>query len=140
MILQQRIYPSSAAALAPNLSISRHKQRAPVLRETAGAVSGGWRKEFNMSLWGKNSVLIAMTSTVLGERSACLEKEMEGARAVAPVLPEIRSSLRTMQKRIILSLGGKAIDKVGHEPSVHRCGAISKSGAVEPAANAGRCI
>lgn len=36
MILQQSIYPSSAAALVSNLSISRHKQRAPVSARDGG--------------------------------------------------------------------------------------------------------
>lgn len=140
MILQQRIYPSSAAAAVPNLSISRHKQRAPVFPETAGAVSCGWRKEFNMSLWGENSVLIAMTSVAFGERSARLTDEMERARAIAPVLPEIRSSLQIMQTRTRFCRDGRPTRKVGYEPSIHRCGVISKSGAVEPAASAGRCF
>lgn len=93
-----------------------------------------------MSLWGEKSVLIAMTSTAFGERSACLADEIKRARSIAPVLPEIRSSLQVMQTRTILKSDGKSADKVGHEPSIHRCGVISKSGAVEPAANAGRCF
>jgi hypothetical protein len=93
-----------------------------------------------MSLWGEKSVRIAMTSAVFGERSACLEKEMERARVIAPVLPEIRSSLQIMQTKTRLSSDGKPTDKVGHEPSIHRCGVFSKSGAVVPAAIAGRCF
>ena len=140
MILQHRVYRSCEAAHGPNLSISRHKRRAPVLRETAGAVSGGWCNEFHMSLWGKNRVLIAMTSVAFGGRSAGLAEKIGGECSIAPVLPEIQTNLSIMQTRTTGSHDGCSDRKFGHEPSIHRLSVFLETGAAELAANAGRGI
>lgn len=91
-----------------------------------------------MSLWGENSVQIAMTSVAFGERPHCLEGKSEGLRSIAPVLPEIQSSLSSMQKNSTGSDDGGS-DRIGdHEPSIHRLSVFSKTGAVDLVAQAER--
>ncbi|MFN4207212.1 MAG: hypothetical protein ACK4HG_12500 [Agrobacterium albertimagni] len=91
-----------------------------------------------MSLWGEKSVLIAMTSVAFGERPDCLEGKLNGARSIAPVLPEIGSSLFPMQTKTQKSGDGSSDRATGHEPSIHRLDVFFKSGAGELAAQAGR--
>lgn len=93
-----------------------------------------------MGLWGENWVLIAMTSVAFGERSTGLAGEMKRANSIAPVLPEIRSSLQIMQTKRRKSRGGGSHRETGHEPSIHRYGIVWNSGAVELAGMAGRCF
>ena len=111
-----------------------------MLREAAGAVSVGWCNEFHMSLWGKNRVLIAMTSVAFGGRSAGLAEKIGGECSVAPVLPEIQTSLSIMQTRTTGSHDGCSDRKSGHEPSIHRLSVFLETGAAELAAHAGRGI
>jgi hypothetical protein len=91
-----------------------------------------------MSLWGENSVLIAMTSVAFGGQSADLRDKIGHVRSVAPVLPKIQTNLWTMQKRTTGSRDGGSDRKSGHEPSIHRFGVFLKMGADELAAIAGR--
>ncbi len=105
---------------------------------TAGAVSGGWCNEFHMSLWGKNRVLIAMTSVAFGGRSAGLAEKIGGGQTIAPVLPEIQTSLSNMKTGMTGSHDGCSDRKSGHEPSIHRLSVFFKTGADELAAIAGR--
>lgn len=88
-----------------------------------------------MSLWGENRVLKAMTSVAIGGRSECLAEKIEGAQSTAPVLPEIQSSLFLMQTGTRGSRDGCS-DRIGHEPSIHPFGVISKLGTVELAPRA----
>ncbi len=116
----------------------------PQTESTGVARNGGgcfrwWCQEFHMSLWGENSVLIAMTSVAFGERANCLEGKLEGSRSIAPVLPEIQSSLSFMQTTRTAGSGDGSSDRrTGSEPSIHRLDIFWKSGAVELAAQAGR--
>ena len=91
-----------------------------------------------MSLWGENSVRIAMTSVAFGERPQCLEGKVGKAGSGAPVLPEIRSRLSNMQTGTKGSLDGCSDRNIGHEPSIHRLDVIFKTAAVELAAQAGQ--
>lgn len=108
--------------------------------ETAGAVSGGWCNEFHMSLWGVNRVQIAMTSVAFGERSAGLVDKIGCGQKIAPVLPEIQTSLSIMQTKHKGSHDGCSDRKSGHEPSIHWLSVFLKEGADELAAIAGRRI
>jgi hypothetical protein len=142
MILQQRLYPSSGGPCVSNLSISRHKRRAPVISGDGGALfqAGGLRVvcELRMSLTGENRVRIQMVSVAFGGRSVVLDTERARKNSDVPVLPEIGSSLFRMlnakQRRRI----GRLCEGRGHEPSIHGLNDIFTSDAFGLAVSAGR--
>jgi hypothetical protein len=142
MILQQRLYPSIADAHTPNLSISRHKRRAPVILGDGGALfqAGGLRVvcELRMSLRGENRVRIQMVSVAFGGRSVVLEKPRACEKTDVPVLPEIGSSLFRMLKIKQRRRISRLCEGRGHEPSVHGLNDIFTSGAFGLVGSAGR--
>jgi hypothetical protein len=144
MILQQRLYPSFAGEPAPNLSISRHKRRAPVIPGDGGALfqAGGLRAvcELRMSLWGEIRVRIQMVSVAFGERSVVPDKGRAPKKSGVPVLPEIGSTLFGMQNGKQRRRFGRRGEGRGHEPSVHGLNVIFTSGAFGLAIAAGRAL